>query len=185
MKENWSSRIGVVLAVAGSAVGLGNFIRFPGLAVSNGGGAFLIPYFISFFILGIPLCWIESNPALPEQNVNNALGFMWNPKFDVLAQGKVWLAAAGQIFFTLSIGFGLILTYASYVRRNEDVVLSGLTASATNEFAEVVLGGLITIPDIIVTIIGLFLLTAFIFILIHLAGRNWSRKTLYLKRSHP
>ena len=38
--ENWGSRIGVILAVAGSAVGLGNFLRFPGQAALNGGGVF-------------------------------------------------------------------------------------------------------------------------------------------------
>ena len=58
-KENWGSKLGVVLAVAGSAVGLGNFLRFPGQAVNNGGGAFMIPYLISFFMLGIPIAWCE------------------------------------------------------------------------------------------------------------------------------
>ena len=58
-RENWGSRIGVVLAVAGSAVGLGNFLRFPGVAVNNGGGAFMIPYIISFLVLGIPIAWCE------------------------------------------------------------------------------------------------------------------------------
>ena len=58
-KEYWGSRIGVILAVAGSAVGLGNFLRFPGQAAQNGGGAFMIPYFVSLLILGIPLCWAE------------------------------------------------------------------------------------------------------------------------------
>ena len=53
--EQWGSRIGVILAVAGSAVGLGNFLRFPGNAASHGGGAFMLPYFISLLILGIPL----------------------------------------------------------------------------------------------------------------------------------
>jgi SNF family Na+-dependent transporter len=93
------------------------------------------------------------DPAHPEQNVLNGLGFMWNPKvapdaswWSALANPDMWLQASGQIFFTLSVGFGIILTYASYLRRNDDVVLSGLTASATNEFCEVVLGGLITIP---------------------------------------
>ena len=43
-KEQWGSRLGVVLAVSGSAVGIGNFLRFPGQAAANGGGAFLIPY---------------------------------------------------------------------------------------------------------------------------------------------
>ena len=58
-KDNWGSRTGVVLAVAGSAVGLGNFLRFPGTAVNNGGGAFMIPYIISFLLLGIPIAWCE------------------------------------------------------------------------------------------------------------------------------
>lgn len=58
-RERWGSKLGVVLAVAGSAVGLGNFLRFPGTAVNNGGGAFMLPYLISFLILGIPICWAE------------------------------------------------------------------------------------------------------------------------------
>ena len=52
--EQWGSRLGVILAVAGSAVGLGNFLRFPGQAAQNGGGAFMLPYFMSLFVLGIP-----------------------------------------------------------------------------------------------------------------------------------
>lgn len=305
-REQWASRLGVVLAVAGSAVGLGNFLRFPGTAASNGGGAFMIPYFCALIFLGIPICWAEwtmgkyggqfgfnscpaifgllgkrsiwrylgviglvvpvviymyyvlieswclgyafmfltdsidlgtdpgqysqraadffnsftganqdglmldgrlhisvivwmivfavnfffifrglskgielfckwamplmaicafavlirvltlgtPNPEMPDQNVLNGLGFMWNPKpldsehgwWHVLAKPQVWLAAAGQIFFSLSVGFGVIINYASYLKRKDDVVLSGLTASATNEFFEVCLGGLITIP---------------------------------------
>lgn len=46
----------------------------------------------------------------------------------------------------MSVGFGLILCYASYLRPNDDVVLSSLSASSTNEFCEVVLGGMIIIP---------------------------------------
>ncbi|MGR8935914.1 MAG: hypothetical protein ACU837_16270 [Gammaproteobacteria bacterium] len=80
------------------------------------------------------------------RTVINGLGYMWNPDFGKLRDPAVWLAAAGQIFFSLSVGFGVILTYASYLRRNDDVVLSGLTASATNEFCEVCLGGLVAIP---------------------------------------
>ena len=52
--EAWSSRLGIILAVAASAVGLGNFLRFPGLAAQHGGGAFMIPYFVAFLLLGIP-----------------------------------------------------------------------------------------------------------------------------------
>ena len=297
-QERWGSRLGIILAVAGSAVGLGNFLRFPGQAAQNGGGAFMIPYFCAFFLLGIPICWAEwsmgryggrkgfhsapailgiigkgaparyfgvlgvlvplviymyyvlieswclryffayltgsidlgldpsqyaerstqfftvvtgddangltlgggihpsvffllftigfnlwfiqrglargieafcrlampamivcalivlirvltlgtPDPSLPERSVVNGLGFMWNPELSKLGDFKTWLAAAGQVFFSISVSFGVIINYASYLTKKDDVVLSGLTASATNEFFEVALGGLITIP---------------------------------------
>lgn len=49
----------MILAVTGSAVGLGNFLRFPGLAAQYGGGAFMIPYFIALLLVGLPLAWAE------------------------------------------------------------------------------------------------------------------------------
>jgi len=63
-----------------------------------------------------------------------------------LGSASVWLVAAGQIFFTLSLGQGIINTYASYVREKQDVTLNGISTASTNEFAEVVLGGTIAIP---------------------------------------
>ena len=296
-KEQWGSRLGVILAVAGSAVGLGNFLRFPGNAAANGGGAFMIPYFISLLLLGIPLAWAEwnmgrfagtrgfhscpgvfnliwrnplskyvgaigliiplviymfyvvieawclgyawhylkgdiiaecgkdaekytaffkvfngdaangaiigmsplalcivvtfilnfiliyrgvtkgietfckiampfmvlaalcvlgrvltlpPNPEAPEQNLSSGLGFMWNPDFNALWNPETWLAAAGQIFFSISVGFGIIVNYSSYLRKDDDIVLSGLTAATTNEFFEVCLGGLITLPAAVI-----------------------------------
>jgi len=292
-RDSWGSRLGIIMAVAGSAVGLGNFLRFPAKAASNGGGAFMIPYFISLFLLGIPLMWIEwtlgrygggfehgtapgifhslwqknrfikyfgiigifgpliifiyytyieswtlaysffaltgkyagiadqqsmqgflrgfqgleknqyfdgfglaylfflvtfilnisviyygikggieklckfampllfccavvllarvitlgaPDAARPAWNIANGFGFLWNPDFNALKSAKVWLEAAGQVFFTLSVGIGVILTYASYLSKGDDVVLSGLTAAGTNEMAEVVLGASIIIP---------------------------------------
>jgi neurotransmitter:Na+ symporter, NSS family len=292
-RDSWGSRLGIIMAVAGSAIGLGNFLRFPAKVASNGGGAFMIPYFVSLFLLGIPLMWIEwtlgrfgggfehgtapgifhsvwqknrfikyfgvigifgplvifiyytyieswtlaysffallgkysgivdqqgmksflsgfqgleknqyfsglgpaylfflltfalniwviyygikggieklckwampllfvcgfllmirvltlgaPDPARPAWNVSNGFGFLWNPDFSALRSAKVWLEAAGQIFFTLSVGIGVILTYASYLKKGDDVVLSGLTAAGTNELAEVVIGGSIVIP---------------------------------------
>lgn len=292
-RDTWKTKFGVIMAVAGSAVGLGNFLRFPVQAASHGGGAFMIPYFISLFLFGIPLMWIEwtigrygggfghgtapgifhslwernrfikyfgiigifgpllifiyytyieswtlgysffalmgkysqvNSPGMmrsflagyqglernqffsnlgwaylfftitflaniwviyygvsggierlakiampvllgcailltmrvltlgtpdlsqPAWNISNGLGFLWNPDLSALRSPRVWLAAAGQIFFTLSVGIGVILTYASYLSKSEDVALSGLSAASTNEFAEVILGGSIVIP---------------------------------------
>jgi NSS family neurotransmitter:Na+ symporter len=58
-REHWGTKMGVVLAVAGSAVGLGNFLRFPVQAANNGGGAFMIPYLVALVLVGIPLMWVE------------------------------------------------------------------------------------------------------------------------------
>jgi SNF family Na+-dependent transporter len=289
-RELWASRIGVILAMAGNAVGLGNFLRFPVQAAQNGGGAFMIPYFVALLIFGIPLAWCEwamgrlgganrhgsspgvldmlwkhplakylgalgvclplgvliyylyveswtlsfsffsvlwdvlgkstmadmksfladyqgvetkagvtvmayvfflltvganywimsggiakgierlarvgmpallllavllvvrvftlspPDPAHPENNVLNGLGFVWNPDLASLRNARVWLAAAGQVFFTLSLGFGAIQCYASYMRRRDDIVVTGLSSSILNEFAEVILGASIAIP---------------------------------------
>lgn len=291
-REQWGSRFGLILAVAGNAIGLGNFLRFPVQAASNGGGAFMIPYFIFFLLVGIPLMWMEwgigryggkfghgsapgmfdelwknkmakyfgalalfvstiiliyytyieswtlgysffsitksyfglegfdamksflygyqgrevtpyfdgitiayifmiitftinfwilykgiskgierlakiampalfifaviiairvitlgtPDPGIPENSVSSGFGFIWNPDLSKLGDPKIWLAAAGQIFFTLSVGMGTIHAYASYLKPKDDIALSGLTTATTNEFAEVVLGGSIAIP---------------------------------------
>lgn len=290
-RESWGSRIGIIMAVAGSAVGLGNFLRFPVQAAQNGGAVFMIPYFISLLLLGIPLMWIEwtagrfgggykhstapgifhtmwaknrfikyfgvigifgplvifiyytyieswllgysfyaltgkltqittqaemqsflsgyqgleknqyfnsiapayifflitfianitvvyfgirggiekltkiAMPVLlgfaiiiairvltlgglnkPDWTPANGLGFLWNLDLSGLWQPKVWLAAAGQVFFTLSVGIGVILTYSSYLKKQDDVALSGLSAVSINEFAEIILGASIVIP---------------------------------------
>ncbi|MBE0713738.1 MAG: sodium:calcium symporter, partial [Candidatus Aminicenantes bacterium] len=90
------------------------------------------------------------DPSHPELNVASGLGYMWNPDFSRLGSATVWLVAAGQIFFTLSLGQGIINTYASYVREKQDITLNGISTASTNEFAEVILGGTIAIPAAVI-----------------------------------
>ncbi|MCS7215044.1 MAG: sodium-dependent transporter [Thermodesulfovibrio sp.] len=58
-RQSWGSKLGLILATAGNAVGLGNILRFPSKAALYGGGAFMVPYFISLFLMGLPLMIIE------------------------------------------------------------------------------------------------------------------------------
>ncbi|MBE0538629.1 MAG: sodium:calcium symporter, partial [Ignavibacterium sp.] len=101
---------------------------------------FAIILAIRIFTLGTP------DPAFPENSVANGFAFIWNPDFAALGNPNIWLAAAGQIFFTLSVGMGTIHAYASYLKPDDDIALSGLATASTNEFAEVVLGASIAIP---------------------------------------
>src|SRR5690606_31489978 len=289
--EKWGTRTGLILAMAGNAVGLGNFLRFPVQAVENGGGAFIIPYLVCFLLMGIPLLWIEwatgryggkfgnhstpfifdsmvkgrawkyagvfgiftniavvsyycyieswtlsymfnslagtfngmgqlevaeffdasvgisdsstgvplttvgfyvlalgintyvlsnglkgvekvakvgmplllifgvilavrgltlgdsgASELVPDANAWDGINFLWEVQVTSLGDPKVWLAAAGQIFFTLGLGWGTIQCYAAYVKTKEDIALNAVTAGFTNEFIEVVLGSLIIIP---------------------------------------
>ena len=286
--DSWGSRVGLILAMAGNAVGLGNFLRFPVQAVQNGGGTFIIPYLVSFLLMGIPLLWVEwamgryggrygdhSTPFILDNmtkkklwkyfgvfgiftnlgvmsyytyieswtlsyTLKSAIGgfsgmtieevgtffdnyvgsggdfnmptwgflafvitlvlniyilskglsggiekvakvampllivfgvflavkaiflgqggdcvdcdsavgmsFLWEPDFNNLWDPKIWLAAAGQIFFTLSVGMGTIHCYASYVKKRDDIALNAMSAGWMNGFVEIVLGASVVIP---------------------------------------
>ena len=58
-RQHWTSRPAFIMAVVGSAVGLGNMWRFPYVVAKHGGGAFLIPYFVALFVAGIPIMMLE------------------------------------------------------------------------------------------------------------------------------
>ena len=286
-REAWGSRVGLVLAMAGQAVGLGNFLRFGRQVVLNGGGSFMVAYVAALLLLGLPMALVEwalgrfgglhgkGHPAgmfacawrhpaskylgalsmgitlavlsyyscveswafafmwlslardyeglashgemaryvhefhavgwrpavalaltllinvlvirrgiaggiellakvamplmlgfagvlllvvlvaLPPQagvgaSVWDGLVFMYRPEAARLLDASVWVAAAGQVFFTLSVGMGTLSAYASYVRRRDDIVAASLTAAGLNEAVEVALGGSLTIPAAVV-----------------------------------
>jgi NSS family neurotransmitter:Na+ symporter len=82
-RDSFGSKIGVVAAAAGSAVGLGNIWRFPYVLGENGGGAFLIVYLVIIFAIGIPV--MMSELVIGRRSQRNPVG-----AFRTLAPRKPW-----------------------------------------------------------------------------------------------
>jgi len=76
------------------------------------------------------------------------LAYIWRPDWAMLRDWNIWLMAAGQIFFTLSLGDGEIPVYASYIKENEDIAQGPVIVTLMNEINEVIFGGCIAIPVI-------------------------------------
>ncbi|GAA3743213.1 NSS family neurotransmitter:Na+ symporter [Spinactinospora alkalitolerans] len=68
------------------------------------------------------------------------LDALFSPDWSAILDGGVWVAAYGQIFFSLSVGFGIMITYASYLRRRADLTGSALVAGFANSSFEILAG---------------------------------------------
>ena len=93
----WSSRIGFIMAGAGSAVGLGNIWRFPYITGENGGAAFVMIYIMCIFLIGFPVMIAEL--TLGRKTAKNPVGM-----FHALAPGSPWKYVGG-----LSVITGLVI----------------------------------------------------------------------------
>lgn len=82
-RGEWSSKIGFILAAAGSAIGLGNIWRFPYVTGQNGGAAFLVLYILCVLLLGVPVMVAEL--AIGRFSRRNPVG-----AFDVIRPGSPW-----------------------------------------------------------------------------------------------
>ena len=78
--------------------------------------------------------------ALLLPGAGAGLDALFTPDWSALTSASVWGAAFGQIFFSLSVGFGIMITYASYVRRREDMVGAGLVVGFSNSGFELLAG---------------------------------------------
>ena len=101
MRDKWSSRSTFILAAIGSAVGLGNAWRFPGLAAKYGGGAFLFVYLIAMLVIGIPLLMLEI--SVSRHTKSGAPGSM--RALNKKAESVGWLG--------VSNGIGISIYYAA------------------------------------------------------------------------
>lgn len=104
-REHWGSRLGFILAAAGSAVGLGTLWKFPYVTGENGGGLFVLMYLFCTFFIGIPLFMAEL--VLGRRAQRGAVGvFISLSKNAVVWKTVGWLGVAASF---------LIMTYYSVV----------------------------------------------------------------------
>ncbi|WP_104522549.1 sodium-dependent transporter [Blastococcus atacamensis] len=106
------------------------------LGVQRGIGATSL-IFIPVLVLAFVVLVVQ---ALLLPGAGSGLDALFTPDWSALTSASVWAAAFGQIFFSLSIGFGIMITYASYVGRREDMVGSGLVVGFSNSGFELLAG---------------------------------------------
>ena len=70
----------------------------------------------------------------------DGLNALFTPNWEALLQPGVWAAAVGQIFFSLSVGFGIMITYSSYLKRKSDLTGSGMVVAFSNSGFEILAG---------------------------------------------
>lgn len=78
--------------------------------------------------------------ALRLPGATAGLNAFFTPNWEAMANYKVWLAAFGHIFFSLSVGFGIMLTYASYLKKKTNLTGSGLVVALANSSFEILAG---------------------------------------------
>ena len=106
-RGNFGSKLGVILATAGSAVGLGNVWRFPYMAGQNGGAAFILIYFVCIILLGLP--GMMSEFIIGRHSAANAARSYTN-----LAGGKSWAFMGYMGVFTSMIILGFYAVVAGW-----------------------------------------------------------------------
>lgn len=114
MKDKWQSRGAFILASIGSAVGLGNAWRFPGLCAKFGGGTFLIAYIICMVLLGIPLLMMET--ALGRKTKGGAPKAMRvvNKKAEPVGWASVANAFVILTYYAVVFAWCILMCFLSY-----------------------------------------------------------------------
>lgn len=95
-------------------------------------------------MIGIPLLVVMFlvlvGIALTLPGATQGLDALFTPNWAALADPGVWIAAYGQIFFSLSVGFGIMITYASYLKKRTNLTGSGLVVGFSNSGFEILAG---------------------------------------------
>jgi NSS family neurotransmitter:Na+ symporter len=114
MRERWTGRAPFIFAAIGSAIGLGNVWRFPYMTYEYGGGAFLIPYVIGLFLLGIPWMMMEFGMGRYFQRSAPGVFEGIGKKWEWLGWWPVWVAFLITTYYTVIIAWALRYMISSF-----------------------------------------------------------------------
>ena len=115
-KNEWGSNLSFILAMIGSAVGLGNIWRYPYVLYSNGGGAFYIPYLVAIILMGIPFLILEYSVGYHYKSSIAKAFRKINTKCEYIG----WLLAIGVfmilIYYSVILGWDGIYIFLSFFK---------------------------------------------------------------------
>ena len=140
--ERFGSRLGMMLAMLGMAVGTGNIWRFPRIAAKNGGGEFLLAWFVFLFLWSIPLILLEFGMGRKiRRGPIKAFMQMMGPKWAWMGAFCVFVASAIMFYYSVVAGWTLRYTIASITGEVPEASPGALWESFTNSYWPVLTHG--------------------------------------------
>src|SRR5574344_375404 len=112
----WNSTFAFMMAMIGSAVGLGNIWRFPNVLYANGGGSFMIPYIVSLFLLGISFVLVEYAVGYRFKKSVGKILFEISKKLEPIAWFIVLVVFLITTYYVCVVGWDLIYVVFSFTK---------------------------------------------------------------------
>ncbi|KAL9972857.1 hypothetical protein ACROYT_G019239 [Oculina patagonica] len=116
VRETWVGKLDFILALIGFSVGLGNIWRFPYLCFKNGGGCFLIPYFICLVLAGVPILILEVSLG-QFQGQGGITAWKICPLFQGIGYASVVIVQFLNIYYIVILGWALFYMFASFTSK--------------------------------------------------------------------
>lgn len=143
-RGNFATKLGIIAAVAGSAVGLGNIWRFPYLLGQNGGAAFFLVYLLCVCLMGLPVMLSEmSIGRMGGRNASGAFKALGHPKWSLLGKMGVLCAFLILGFYYVVAGWTLEYTFQAikfdFIGQTPSDLANNFTAFSTHGLRPIVM----------------------------------------------
>ena len=156
-RSEWNSNLTFILAMVGSAVGLGNIWRFPNVLYSNGGASFIIPYIVSLFLLGISFVLVEYAVGFKFKTSLAKILYKIHKKLEPVAWMVLTIVFLITTYYICVVGWDLIYLILSFTKAwgaNTDLYFAQNVLHATDS-----INGIFKIvPNILISVIVIWLI---------------------------